>query len=72
MTAAEDNEVQAVQTPEGRRELALNALVQLESFCLAVGHCYDILVEVIENSLDVAIMQEQEKEERENKRLSKT
>ncbi len=68
MTAAEDKEVQAVQTPEGRRELALNALVQLESFCLAVGHCYDILVEVIEQSLDVAVVLEQRKEEQEREK----
>ena len=42
------------QTPDGRRELALRALKQLESFCVAVGNSYDILVSIIESAMTEA------------------
>jgi len=49
-----DEEDCDAQTPEGRRELALRALKQLESFCVAVGNSYDILVFIIESAMSEA------------------
>eukprot|EP00605_Chrysophyceae_sp_TOSAG23-4_P001340 GSChrysophyteH1.ASY1.ANO1.1457.1 assembled CDS len=45
------------QTPEGRRELAFRALKELESFCISVGNCYDILVEIFESAMNEALDQ---------------
>ena len=48
------DEMLDAETPQGRRELALRALKQLENFCIAVGNSYDVLVSVIETAMEIA------------------